>query len=153
MGFKEKIKIAIKKIWLKHNWNIQVKNAVAEAKKCALASSYYPEEKLKSKSDQIAENIAWAKKYGEPNRFYTLYGLDRVGSKPEDFMDYWHFMTSRNVVNRMGKIDSQLVVLRDKFMFYKYMKSCNLPVPEVFAIWKEGKLYDVDFNELKWKCL
>ena len=33
-------------------------------------------------------------------------------------MDYWHFMTSRNIANRMGQLDSQLVILRDKFMFY-----------------------------------
>lgn len=62
-------------------------------------------------------------------------------------------MTSRNIANHMGQLDSQLVILRDKFMFYKYMKSCNLPVPEVFAIWKKGKLYDVDFNEIDWKQL
>lgn len=57
-------------------------------------------------------------------------------------------MTSRNIVNHMGKLESQLVILRDKFTFYKYMKSCNLPVPEVFAIWKKEKLYDVNFNEI-----
>lgn len=38
MGFKEKLKIALKKIWAKHSWNVQVKNAVAEAKQCALAN-------------------------------------------------------------------------------------------------------------------
>lgn len=38
-------------------------------------------------------------------------------------------------------------------MFYKYMKSCNLSVPEVFVIWKKGKLYDVNFNEISWSNL
>lgn len=153
MGFKGKLKNALKKIWAKHSWNVQVKNAVAEAKQCALAPSYYPEAKLKSEDERIAENVEWAKKYGEPNKFYTLYGLDRIGSKPAEYVDYWHFMTSRNIVNHMGQLESQLVILRDKFMFYKYMKSCNLPVPEVFAMWKKGKLYDVNFNEISWSDL
>lgn len=124
-----------------------------KSKQCALAPSYYAEDNLKSESQKIEDNIEWAKKYGEPNEFYTLYGLDRVGSNPDDFVDYWHFMTSRNIANHMGQLDSQLVILRDKFMFYKYMKSCNLPVPEVFAIWKKGKLHNVDFNEIDWKQL
>ena len=126
MGFKAKLKITVKKIWAKHSWKVQVKNAVAEAKKCALAPSYYPEAELKSENKKITENVEWAKKYGESNKFYTLYGLDRIGSKSEEFVDYWHFMTSRNIVNHMGQLESQLVILRDKFMFYKYMKSCNL---------------------------
>lgn len=50
-------------------------------------------------------------------------------------------------------MESQLVILCDKFMFYKYMKSCNLSVPEVFVIWKKGKLYDVNFNEISWSNL
>ena len=90
-----------------------------KSKQCALAPSYYAEDNLKSESQKIEDNIEWAKKYGEPNEFYTLYGLDRVGSNPDDFVDYWHFMTSRNIANHMGQLDSQLVILRDKFMFYK----------------------------------
>ena len=147
------MKIVLKKIWDKYNWNVQVEKALAEAKRCALAPSYYPEEKLKSENNRIAENLEWAKKYGEPNEFYTLYGLDRIGSKPEEFMDYWHFMVSRNIVNHMGQLQSQIMILRDKFMFYKYMKSYNFPVPEVFAIWKKGKLYDVNLNESFWSNL
>lgn len=153
MGIEENIKLNAKRVWHYIKRKKNTTKAIRRARQCALAPSYYPEEKLKSEDERIADNVAWAKKYGEPNEFYTLYGLDRVGSIPDDFMDYLHFMTSRNVVNHMGKLDSQLVILRDKFMFYKYMKSCGLPVPEVFAIWKKGKLYDVNFNEISWSDL
>ena len=37
--------------------NNQKGNAVAEAKQCALAPSYYPEAKLKSEDERIAENV------------------------------------------------------------------------------------------------
>ncbi|MDD6066029.1 MAG: sugar-transfer associated ATP-grasp domain-containing protein [Firmicutes bacterium] len=153
MSMEDKAKKFVKSVWFKIKWRKQVELAVKEAKSCALATSYFPEKEHKTEKQRVEENIAWAKKFGEPNKFYTLYGLDCVKSKPEEFMDYWHFMTSRNIANHMGQLDSQLVILRDKFMFYKYMKSCNLPVPEVFAIWKKGKLYDVNFNEIEWKQL
>lgn len=153
MKLEDKVKKIVKSVWLKIKWKRQVSMAVKEAKSCALAISYFPEKEHKPEKQRIEENIAWAKKFGEPNKFYTLYGLDCVGSKPEEFMDYWHFMTSRNIMNHMGQLNSYLAILRDKFTFYKYMKSCNLPVPEVFAIWRKGKLYDVDFNEIEWKQL
>lgn len=44
MEIKSKLKIMLKKIRTKHSWDVQVKNAVVEAKKCALAPSYYPED-------------------------------------------------------------------------------------------------------------
>ena len=52
-----------------------MKNAVAEAKQCALAPSYYPEANLTSEDERLAENVEWAKKYGTPNKYYTLYWL------------------------------------------------------------------------------
>lgn len=140
-------------LWGAYQRRKQTFRAVHEAKTCAFMPTYYPEGEQKTKEQRIRENIEWARKYGEPNRFYTLYGLDQVGSHPEEYMDYLNFMTSRNIVNRYKELDSQLVILRDKYMFYKYMKACNLPVPEVFAIWKNGQLYNVDFEPIAWETL
>lgn len=63
-------------------------------------------------------------------------------------MEYRCFMTTRNTVNRMGCIDSQLIVLRDKYLFYQYMKAVELPVSEVFAVCRNGKLYDIFLMKL-----
>ncbi len=38
-------------------------------------------------------------------------------------------------------------MLRDKFMFYKYMKANSFPVPEVFGIIKDGKIYSSCLDE------
>ena len=75
------------------------------------------------------------------------------GNSADEYMDYLHFMTSRNDANRIGKVDSQVVLLRDKYLFYKYMKSQNLPVPEVFAVYKEGILYNNELREIGWSDL
>lgn len=60
-----------------------MKNAVAEVKQYASVPSYYPETKLKSEDERITENVEWAKKYGEPNKFYALYHLEgEIGIYP-----------------------------------------------------------------------
>jgi hypothetical protein len=117
-----------------------------KVKLIADAPSCFPEKKLKSRDVILKENRAWVRKYRELNSFYRLYGLDVEGSSEQDFIDYRSFMESRNVVNRIGQLDSQVVLLRDKFLFYKYMSSFNMPVPEVFAVFFDGKLYDTSMN-------
>ena len=120
---------------------------IPEAKAIADLPCYYPDKPRKDRRTRIKDNVAWLLKYGEVNNFYTLYGLDLVGSADAaSFMDYRHFMHERNARNRMGEVMSQLVLLRDKYMFYKYMTAAGLPVAEVFAVIKNGKVYDQNLN-------
>ena len=95
---------------------------------------------------RLADNVVWACKNHEANHFYCLYGFDIEGSSDSDFIDYRSFMTTRNVCNRSGKLDAQIILLRDKFLFYKYMKSNGMPVPEVFAFVRNGIVYDMNFE-------
>lgn len=115
----------------------------------AKAESYYPEFKRKPYLVRKKENLLWLKKYHEVNSFYTLYGLDTENFNAEDFQDYRFFMESRNRKNNLGKVDSQVSLLRDKFLFYKYMSSCSINVPEVFAISINGNIFDKNFNLLE----
>lgn len=120
---------------------------IPEAKAIADLPCYYPDKPRKDRRTRVKDNIAWLLKYGEVNNFYTLYGLDLVGSADAaSFMDYRHFMHERNAKNQMGDVMSQLVLLRDKYMFYKYMTAAGLPVAEVFAVIKNGKVYDQNLN-------
>ena len=69
----------------------------------AKVPSYFPELKQKSLKQREKENIDWARKYGEVNNFYTLYGFDIEGLRnQEEYIDYYSFMTSRNMANRIG---------------------------------------------------
>ncbi len=117
---------------------------IPEAKAIADLPCYYPDRPRKKHSKRI---IVWLLKYGEVNNFYTLYGLDMEECEDSAaYMDYRHFMEERNVKNHMGDVMSQLVLLRDKYMFYKYMTAAGLPVAEVFAVIKDGKIYDNNLN-------
>lgn len=115
--------------------------------------SYFSEQKRKSKWVQFIDNIFWLIKSNEANQFYQLYGLDIVGSKPDSFMDYWHFMNSRNRLNKINTTKAQTILLRDKYLFYQYMSFHHLPVPEVFAFMHNGELKDSTLKSLDFSLL
>lgn len=124
------------------------------AVQAASMKSYYPEKKRKPFFRRWRENRAWALKYGEVNRFYTLYGFDVCdGPDPSQYIDYLQFRNSREAANRVGKDDAQVVLLRDKLLFFQWMKHYRLPVPEVFAFLRGGKVFDLNFQELPQEAL
>lgn len=93
---------------------------------------------------------AWFLRYKEFCGFYNLYGFD-IAEPERDmslFQNYRSFMDDRSKGNKLGRPDSQVVLLRDKFLFYKYMKSNHVPVPEVFAVMRDGVLFDVNMNPI-----
>ncbi len=110
------------------------------------APCYFDSLNRKSAFRRYFDNVAWLVKKGEKNRFYTQYGLDVKGRKSADYIGFWEFMKLRNLYNQVTKLDNSIGILRDKFLFYKYMKANGLNVPEVFAIERDGMLFDTFFN-------
>ena len=128
---------------------IATEKCVMAAKKIAALPSYYPEKERKSLQQRIRDNRQWARKYGEKNEFYTLYGFDVAdGPDQDEYLDYWHFRDDRNRINHLGSDDAQLVLLRDKFLFYQYLKCYDIPMPEVFALIRDGHIFDLGLREI-----
>lgn len=129
--------------------------AIAAAKRIANEPSYFPEKARKEYSVRLAENKRWARRFGEANEFYTLYGFDlKEGAVDlEQYVDYLSFRNTREVANRVGRDDSQVVLLRDKLLFFQYMKSHSLPVPEVFAFIRDGMVFNLNFEEISFDDL
>lgn len=129
-----------------------IKRAIDVAKE----ESYYPEKKRKGLCKRIRENIRWVFKYNEVNRFYNLYGMDVKEAKhifKLGFCDYdKNFRIPREKMNRLGDPNSQIYLLRDKFQFARHLKSCNVSTPHVFALIKNGIIYDEELNkkDLNW---
>lgn len=128
---------------------IRVVIGLSDSIQAANEQSYYPEEIRKTKQRRIKDNLFWLFKYKEANRFYNLYGFDLIKSigEEEQYTDYLSFAHERDEKNLLKEINSQVILLRDKYLFYKYMKSNNLPVPEVFATTRKGILYDLNMDE------
>lgn len=114
----------------------------------AMAPSYYPELERKCAAQRISENIVWVLKYHRANTFYMLYGLDVKGRSSEEYIDENSFWKKLDYINYNRGLISQTCLLRDKFLFYKYMSANKLPVPEVFGAIKDGAYYT---NQLE-KC-
>ena len=81
----------------------------------------------KSKSLMLWENLLWALKYKEVNRYYFLYGLDLKGRNPKDYIAYTEFRVLRNILNfrqrenfRTKYTFNYLALTRDKFVFLYY---------------------------------
>lgn len=112
--------------------------------------SYFPEKERKTRLVRFAENTAWLLKYHEANCFYNLYGLDiKEKADADTYVDYLSFMRSRDRANKTKDCwDNQAVLLRDKHLFYKYMKANGLSVPEVFAVTENGRLFNSEFEEI-----
>ena len=111
--------------------------------------SYFPEERRKDEASRIRENREWVKKYGEANDFYTLYGFDRInGPDQSQYIDYLEFRNTREEANRVGHDDCQVVLLRDKLLFFDYMNSHGLPVPDVFAYVHNGRVFNMQYQEI-----
>lgn len=109
--------------------------------------SYYPDRMRKSRGQRVLDNLKWLLKYQEVNDFYTLYGLDLVDSRdPGEYKDHWNFMHERNAKNQYRQVGSQIVLLRDKYLFYKYMKALGMSVAEVFAVIRNGRVCDRDLR-------
>ena len=76
------------------------------------------------------------------------------GGKTKEYIDYLSFMITRDKTNKTrNSWNNQAVLLRDKFLFYKYMKSNNLPVPDVFAVLNDDKIYDSNYEPFSLESL
>ena len=123
---------------------IRIAIGIPQTLKIVTEPSYFPEEGRKNRFVRTLDNLDWLFKYREANRFYNLYGfdLDRNRGIEKTYNDYLSFAHKRDEYNLIKEVNSQVILLRDKYLFYKFMKSNNMPVPDVFAVLRNGKLYD-----------
>lgn len=122
----------------------------------SLAASYFPELPRKAWVRRFAELVLWRLKYRESNTFYMLYGFDALPS-PSGYpqsayeVDSHRFIADRARSNMVSSPVSQVVLLRDKLMFYQYMRGKNIPTPTVYGMISRGVLYNSDMEE-KQEC-
>lgn len=98
--------------------------------------SYYKDKTRKNKLHRYIDNILWTLRYHEDNHFYNMYGMDIVGYKDSDYICYIDFMNSRNEINVKRRDYNYIAILRDKFVFYEFLKGINIATAEVFACLK-----------------
>ena len=110
-----------------------------------LSAAYFPESERKPKTVMWWDNLLWLTKFGEVNKYYYVYGLDRKqGSDSKDFISYINFYRKRDSRNlRPNKENySYVCLLRDKFIFGQFMSSLGFSTPKNLAL--------LDSDEVIW---
>ncbi len=108
--------------------------------------SSYPKPLRKSTVRIFFENLVWMAKHGEVNRNYFQYLFDRKTDPvdQEEYMPFHLYNRLRKKANRGVKlVDGYLnytCILRDKFIFYEFMKGMSLPTPDVVAVCDNGQI-------------
>jgi len=112
------------------------------------ALTYYPEEERKSHFRIIIENLVWMFRYHEINHFYYMYGLDRRHGTPVHHFCHGTRASriKRDRANKIGLIGGHstkhtarsdyLCLLRDKFIFGRYLHVMDFPTPNILALCK-----------------
>lgn len=116
--------------------------------------TYYPNEPHKNNVRITIDLLKWFFKYKEINVYYYLYGFDCLNNRePDSYEDHADFTGSRNKGNRVGNPSSWISLLRDKYLFYRYMKANGLLVPEIFAVMMDGRLFNQDLEPISIETL
>lgn len=112
----------------------------------------------KCKLQMLWENLVWAWKYREPCTPYFEYGLDLKGHNPNDYVGYNEFRALRNILNIRQRENlmtnytfNYLALVRDKFVFYQYCDSLDIPHPKTIAITQGGNISWYDGKIMKFE--
>lgn len=120
--------------------------------------SYYPELKRKSVFRRYLEVLWLRLRTGATPLFYNAFGLDvsPVVFPEGQYVDERSFWTRMIAQNYPSKIN-HAIVLRDKLLFWSFMRSHGIRTPEIFAHSKGGHYFvgtkEVSFEEwmLSWR--
>lgn len=107
------------------------------------ADSYFKEyaDRRRSRLGIFFQQCKHIMKYGVPNEYFFLYGLDIKGlHSAEDYVDYARFMNRRDLLNRQH-VNSPVALLRNKFLFGVVANALNIPTPNNIGIVEDGSLY------------
>lgn len=109
----------------------------------------------KTKLQIYLDNLMWALRYKETNGDYYVYGLDKIGSNPKEYLANTEFRVIRNILNIRVHENvrsttycyNYLCLLRDKFVFGQICDSLGVPHPETYGVSSNGRIYWLGLGE------
>lgn len=111
------------------------------------SATYYPEQtRVKSIIRVYFEQIMQIIRYGHPEHFYFMYGLDRKYGKDFDsYVNYGPFMKRRNYLNYESHAkNNSCCLLRNKFYFGLFSDSIGINTPRNIFYLSGDKLYRIN---------
>ena len=121
--------------------------SIAASPRMAKAMTYNPDQKRKNYVIRLWDNIKWAIKFHELNRFYNLYDMDVAGRpcvNDPNYIDYLTFFRDRSAVNSINSLnDNHVVLLRDKHLMSVLFDYYHIPTAQNVAVIYDGVYYDL----------
>ena len=125
---------------------------IIKAKTIVSQKSYYPDEPHKSKWQIFREQLFFIWKYGRYEKYYFAYGFDRKSMDLKKICNEYIVNESAFLKkidfhndNPVQKIVHGRSIIADKFYFYLFLKSLNIPTPKILYYTRNGKLlYNFD---------
>ena len=113
------------------------------------AFTYYPERERKNVIQILLDQIQHLVRYGKPERYYFLYGLDtRYGQEYDSYVSYPIFKKQRDFLNfRQSPECNNCCILRNKYLFGIFSKSLGISTPRNRYYYQNGVLYDIQERE------
>lgn len=108
------------------------------------SDSYFPElaSSRKSKTRIFLEQCRHIVRYGSPNDFYFLYGLDIKGfHNHKDFVDYSLFMRRRNEMNYSLNWYPPISILRNKALFGIIAEAYGIRTPKNLGVIEKRRIF------------
>lgn len=110
--------------------------------------TYYPDEPHKSKWQIFREQLFFIWRYGNTEKYYFAYGFDRKNMDLNKICEEY-------IINEsafMKKMDFHndnpgqnmfpgRCIISDKFYFYLFLNSLNIPTPKIYYYTRNGKLF------------
>jgi hypothetical protein len=120
------------------------------AKSVCKQKSYYPDEPHKSTWQVFRDQLYFIWKFGGWEKYYFAYGFDRKSMDRKKICDEYivfeppflkKIFKNNNRLDRDKRIFSANCIVSDKFYFYLFLKSLNLPTPKILYYTRNGKLF------------
>ena len=123
---------------------------ILRAKSICKKESYYPDEPHKSTWQVFCDQLYFIWKFGGKEKYYFAYGFDRKSMDRKKICDEYivyepEFLNkmfyNNNYINRKKRIYPARCIISDKFYFYLFLKSLNVPTPKILYYIRNGKLF------------
>ena len=125
------------------------------AKSICKQKSYYPEEPHKSTWQVFGDQLFFIWKFGGWEKYYYAYGFDRKNMDRKKICEEYivfeppflkKIFKNNNYLDRNKRIFSANCIVSDKFYFYLFLKSLNLPTPKILYYTRNGKLFYDEYH-------
>lgn len=112
--------------------------------------TYFPEKSRKSMCHVLKDQAVQIMKYGAPEHFYFMYGLDyKSDAEYDSYVNYLTFMERRNFLNyESHPQNNTCCILRNKFLFSILCGYFDIPTPTNLYYFNGAKLNEFVDNKL-----